>query len=95
MISKENILKLETRQKIYRYIDKNPGLHLREIQRKTNIPYGTLKHHLKYLEKHNLIKTKSENGYKRYTVSYKLSKKEKEILNLLRQEVPRYILIYS
>lgn len=94
MISKENILKLEIRQKIYRYISDNPGLHLREIQRRTRIPYATLKYHLKYLEKHNLISTKSEKGYKRYATSDEFSKKEREILNFFRQEIPRYILIY-
>jgi DNA-binding transcriptional ArsR family regulator len=95
MISRENILKLETRQKIYRYISENPGVHLREIQRKTNIPYGTLKHHLRYLEKHKLIKTKSLVGYyKRYAITDKFSKNQTETLNLMRQEVPRYILIY-
>ncbi len=95
MISTENILKLEIRQKIYRYISNNPGLHLREIQRRINIPYGTLKHHLRYLEKHNLISTKSGNEYyKRYNISDKFGNNETKILYLLRQEVPRYILIY-
>jgi DNA-binding MarR family transcriptional regulator len=94
MISRENILKLETRQKIYRYIHDNPGLHLREIQRKTDIPYATLKYHLKYLEKHKLISTKSKMGYRRYATSDKFSKKEREILDMFRQEIPRYILMY-
>jgi len=94
MISKKNLLELDPRRKIYDYIFKNPGLHFREIQRKMNIPYGTLNYHIKYLVKQDLVSSKFENGYRRYFISEKLGRKEEEVLNLLRQEVPRYILLY-
>ena len=94
MISNQNILQLEIRQKIYRYISKNPGIHLREISRQMTIPKSTLKYHLKYLYKKGLITTKSEKRYKRYYIINKLGTKEKEILNLLRQKVTRDILLY-
>jgi predicted transcriptional regulator len=51
MISREEILKLETRRKIYKIILENPGLHLREILRRTKLSYGVLSYHLKYLKK--------------------------------------------
>jgi len=52
MISNKNILEHDIRQKIYRFILENSGLHLREISRRMAIPKSTLRHHLKYLNKH-------------------------------------------
>lgn len=94
MISGKNILGLKARRRIYTYILNNPDLHLREISRRMNMPKTTLKHHLKYLEKQDLITISSKNGYKRYCIKDALGRKEKEILNLLRQEVPRNILVH-
>ncbi|MCK4365849.1 MAG: winged helix-turn-helix transcriptional regulator [Thermoplasmatales archaeon] len=48
MISNENILELETRRQIYNIILENPGLHLRELSRRTNLSFGGLRHHLNY-----------------------------------------------
>ena len=87
MILKENILKLEIRRKIYNFILKYPGLHLREIK----MPKTTLRHHLNFLEKYGLIITKADHRYTRYYVIQKVGKQDKEILNLLRQETPRRI----
>ena len=94
MISRKNILELQARKRIYQFISKNPELHLREISRKMNIPKTTLKYHLKYLEKQDLVSAKFENRYKRYCITNKLGIKDKEILNLLRQEVTRKIILY-
>ena len=94
MISNKNIMKLDSRRKIYNFILKNPGIHLREISRRNNIPKTTLRHHLRYLEKQGLISVKSENRFKRYFAVNKIGKKEKEFLDFLRQEVPHNILLY-
>ncbi len=37
MITRENILELESRRRIYHFILKNLGLHLRALSRKINI----------------------------------------------------------
>ena len=42
---------LTPRDKIYSIIVQNPGLHFREIQRRTNIATGALQYHLEYLKK--------------------------------------------
>jgi len=94
MKGQNSILKLKIRQEIYNYILENPSSYLREISRNMNIPKTTLKYHLDYLEKHNLITPKFEDKYKRYYVKDKLGQKEKELLNLLRQEVPRNIILF-
>lgn len=93
MISKENFLELENRKKIYNYILKNPGIHLQEVSRKTNISYSTLRHHLDYLKKQGLITTKSNRRYTRYYVTQKVGKKDKEIISLVREEIPRKIIL--
>ena len=62
----EKILELELRNKIFIFIQEYPGSHLREIERITKIPYSTLKYHLNYLNKHNLIIEKQEKGNNKY-----------------------------
>ena len=93
MMPKNDIFKLDTRKKIYDYILKYPGLHLRELSRKTNIPLGSLRYNLDYLEKLDLIRTKYQLKYRRYYVKYSVGKDDKKILNLLRQETTLRIII--
>ena len=93
MISKDEILKLETRKDIYDFILNNPGLHLHEIQRRTNIPLGSLRYHLKFLEKLDLINIKIDKNYKRHYVKNTVGANDKKILNLLRQETTIRIVI--
>jgi len=93
MKSRKDILDYEKRKKIYELILKNPGLHLRELSRILDIPMGSLRFHLNSLKKHDLITTKKIGRFKRYYAIYMVSNKDKEILNLLRQEIPRRIII--
>ena len=94
MINERNILKFKTRQEIYDFINNNPGLHFRELSRRMNIPRTTFRHHLRYLKKMGLINEKKEGKYKRIYLSKKMSTQEKQILNLIRQEIPCKIFIY-
>lgn len=73
---------------------KYPGLHLREISRKLNIPKTTLNYHLKYLEKENFLLAKSDNRYTRYYPTKKVGNNDKEILGLMRQNLPRRIILF-
>lgn len=59
-----------------------------------NISRGTLRHHLKFLEKQKLITKICENRYRRYFIDDKFGKKEKEIIDILQKDVPRNILLY-
>jgi predicted transcriptional regulator len=89
------ILDLEMRRRIYECIEQNPGIHFREIQRRTNIAIGSLDYHIHYLHRHGLIRLEKDRKYVRY---YALTKnwedEEREILSLLRQEKVRRILVY-
>jgi DNA-binding transcriptional ArsR family regulator len=93
VIARKNILKLEARKKINDFILQYPGLNLIEISRKLSIPKSTLEYHLKYLKKQGLIITSSEGSYTRFYNAEKISCKEKKILNLLQEKIPRKIIL--
>ena len=84
-------LELETRRRIYQYLQKFPGSHMREIGREVDIPMGTLEYHLHYLVKANLLTTRQDARYTRYFATGELSRREKDVLAVLRQKVPRQI----
>ena len=94
MGKKNKFLKLGTRHDIYQFIDENPGVHVREIARKLDISRGSVRHHIKQLKKYDLIEERFDYNYKRIYPKNKISSIEKDLLKLLRQEVPRRIFIY-
>jgi len=94
MIEKNNILELETRRRIYNFILNNPGLHFRELQRKLNISEGTLKYHLKFLKKRDLITTNKTGRYINFFIKEKIGRKDKQIISLLQKENYRKIILY-
>jgi len=91
---REKIFDVKARKEIYNFLTKNPGLHFREVVRSINMPGSTLSYHLKYLEKRGFIAKEFENGYSRYYVSEKIGKNDKKLLNVLRETVPRNIILY-
>ncbi len=62
----EKALQLGVRKKIYSEIEQSPGLHFREIQRRTSLAVGSLQYHLDYLQKHHIIRTQKEGKFVRY-----------------------------
>jgi len=94
MISKNNILKLKTRQEIYSVISKNPGIHLSELSRRMNIPISTLNYHLIYLNKLDLVKEDKKDGYKRFYIKDEISTQDKKILSILRKKISCQIYIH-
>ena len=89
-----NILELEARRGIYDFIMKSPGLHIREISRRLEIPFTTLQYHLRFLEKRELVKAKEDGKYTRYYVSFKFGRKEKDVVDLLRKKTTRSMIFY-
>jgi predicted transcriptional regulator len=90
----EDALELESRRRIYEQIEAVPGIHLREISRRLETPMGVIEYHLRYLEHHELIVSRKEGRYKRYFIMGKLGSADKELLGLLRQQMPRHILMH-
>jgi DNA-binding transcriptional ArsR family regulator len=84
-------LELETRRRIYQHVQKSAGAHMREIGRDLAIPMGTLEYHLHYLVKADLLTIRQDPRYTRYFATGELSRRDKDILAVLRQKVPRQI----
>lgn len=91
-------LELDTRRKIFEVIEEFPGLHMRAIQRKTDLDLNLVKYHIGKLKQNGLISEMKEKGYKRYypegPTKKKVDYKDKKILSILRKEKPFAIIIY-
>ncbi|MFH0832769.1 MAG: winged helix-turn-helix transcriptional regulator [Candidatus Aenigmatarchaeota archaeon] len=91
----KSYLDLAARKDIYDSIKKSPGLHFRELQRRTKLATGSIDYHLHFLHRHGLIRTEKTSRFVRYyPADQAFDEKEKELLNLLRQEKIRHILIH-
>jgi len=89
---KDEILENERRHEIYNIVRKNPGLHLRELQRITNMPLASLEYHLNYMSRRNVIIEEKTGHYTRYYCSV-LDPEEKRMLMVLRQKRLREIVM--
>ncbi|MBU0636465.1 winged helix-turn-helix transcriptional regulator [Candidatus Micrarchaeota archaeon] len=88
-------LELDTRKKLYTIIEKSPGLHFREIQRRSGIAVGSLQYHLDYLQKRGFLTLQKEGKFVRYyAMRTRKIIEDKGIMALLRQEQPRHILLF-
>jgi predicted transcriptional regulator len=90
---KDQDILLENRRLIYDFILRNPGSHQRKIERDLNINAGTLRYHLRYMEKERIITTRKEKNLKVYFVAGKLGASKKTILSLLQQKRFRDIIL--
>jgi predicted transcriptional regulator len=90
----EDSIGLDTRFRVYREIEQAPGLHFREIQRRTGLATGTLQYHLGYLEKKRLVFSERKGKFLQYySIRSREEKPEKEALSILRQQSERHIII--
>ena len=92
-IEKEKeLLALETRKKIYEIITNYPGIHSREIERKSKLATGTVKHHIYYLQKHGLVKEKKQRNNIHYFPKT-FQETNQKIVSYLRNKSTRRILL--
>ena len=89
---KNEVLENENRRKIYEVIERNPGTHLRELQRALDIPITTLEYHLGYMARKRIIYSEIDSHYKRYYAK-QLDQGDKKVLSALRQKRPREIVL--
>jgi predicted transcriptional regulator len=94
MMDEDGALELEIRRKIYTLIERSPGLHERELARLLNIPLSTLDYHLFYMKKRGLLCDQSDGKYTRYYCTCSISGKDKLVLSMLRQKIPRKIVLF-
>ena len=82
----DDILELESRQKIYNLLKNNPGLHLSKIAKLLNLRVSLVEYHLHYLEKHNLVRSDKHTGYKRYFIRGEAESISKKNFSIVRQK---------
>jgi len=85
---------LETRKKIYRLIEQNPGLNLSTIAEMLSLDFQLVDYHTRYFEKHDLITIVKESGFKRYYVKGSVGVFEQKLFDVLRQEIPLKIVLF-
>jgi predicted transcriptional regulator len=89
---KEELLKNEHRREIFHFLETNPGLHLREIQRRLKFPLTTLEYHLDYMARRNVIYKEKDGRFNRFYVRL-LDEEDKRVISALRQRRLREIVL--
>ena len=87
------IAKGDTRSIILDTISQNPGLHFRELQRKSGMATGQLEYHLYQLEKENVIVKKKDGKMLRYFSNVSGTSMERSIVFYLRNRITREIIL--
>jgi predicted transcriptional regulator len=87
-------MSLKTLLKVLRFIQINPGCHLRRIKRAMGISMGTVQYQLDKLEKNGTVTSTRRGLYKYYFSAALFKKNEKEILEVLTHETARKILMF-
>lgn len=91
-VQDQPILDVDARRTLYFLVQKNPGYHFRELQRKSNLAVAVVKHHLDYLVKHGLLKVEKDGRRMRY-YAITITSTNRKLFNLLRQLSSRKILL--
>lgn len=82
-----------TKDKVHRFIAKNPGSYFREILRSLEIGTGNLQYALEMLEREGKVTTIKIGSHKHFYPS-DVDEEKKRILSILSQESPREILLF-
>jgi predicted transcriptional regulator len=88
---KNKILDNKKRRKIYSLIKKNPGIHLRGLQRRLSFPISTLYYHVNFLKRYRIIVAEKDGVNLRFFIE-PLNKEEKRLLGILRKRRCREII---
>ena len=85
------VLDLDARRRILEFIRANPGLHLRGLAERLDVPVSTLEYHCYQLQKFGHLSVREEAGFKAYYPSEGMDRRDKDVLYLVRHEAPRRI----
>jgi len=84
---------LETRKRVYDLVVQNPGVHLREIERLTNLPLGVVRYHLDRLQREGLIEPQEDRYFKRFFPKNRIPNVPTDTFSVLRQESLRRLVL--
>ncbi|MGC8505988.1 MAG: winged helix-turn-helix transcriptional regulator [Thermoplasmata archaeon] len=82
-----------TRESIINTVKNNPGLHFRELQRRTGLAVGQLEYHLYQLQKDSRITTRQDGKLVRYFSNESGNAEERSISYHLRGRLSRELII--
>ena len=85
---------LDTKRRIYRFVESSPGIHFRGIQRVLDLSVGQLDYHLNEMAKNGSIIKVEQQGNTRYFPKDTMSKEERVVMGFLRKEITRNILLF-
>ena len=90
-ISRDELLDHPAREAIYEMIEEDPGVHLSELSRELDVSWGTLLHHLRKLEKAELVTSEKTNGKRCFFLPGQVTDSQQEILPALENDKARAI----
>jgi len=91
---KEAILENNRRREIFIFLKANPGLHLRELQRRLKMPLTSLEYHLDYMVRKKIIYRERDGRFTRFYVML-LDEEDKKVISALRQKRLREIVLIA
>lgn len=87
----DTVLDLEARRRIATFVQDSPGLHMRELAARLDMPVSTLEYHCYQLVKHGQLITRESAGFKAFYPAQGIDRRDKDILYLVRHEAPRRV----
>jgi predicted transcriptional regulator len=91
---KDTVLELSSRRRLFNLIQKCPGIHFREIQRRTGFATGALSRNLDELVQKKLLRKNRDGQYLRYYTLNAIEGEDKRLLELLRRKALRDFMIF-
>lgn len=97
-MSRDPVLELEMRRRIYHAVQQYPGLHVREVARQLDTSASLVEYHLNHLLERGLVTEMREDRYQRlYPAEGQaalLGDHERRLLGLLREAIPLSVMLY-
>lgn len=93
-LKREEVLAYEARRRIYALIQREPGLHLRELERRSGTPLSTLRHHLRFLVDHRLVDAAADRNVQRYFATDFDQETDRGVIAALRQDALRRVVLH-
>ena len=81
-------------ERVFQFIQDNPGIHLRQIKKELNVSLGTIQYHLSVLENSGRIISEREYFRRTYFPVGTFKKNERNILKILKRDNLKAILLF-
>jgi predicted transcriptional regulator len=83
---------LAPRNRILRLLERDPGLHLRELPRRLDLSLNAVRYHLDVLEREDAVTAHRSGRFERWFLAQSFSREDRSIISALRVRGERAIL---